>query len=184
MITLEVHRPHWIKDEGDDPSDQCAHGFVEFRIGDVCLSTVEAGEWTVSAAALFLMRTVFSDHDPENSVADANFLIPCCGHTIYPDPDGSRPYSIQGCCDGVDPTVRHIGDDVEISLGEDSVQVRLTAWADAVLGFAVKVKGFYDSSAPKWPLEPDDFQKPGWEYFWEHWGELERDIRELLASDA
>ena len=61
MIT---HRPtnlHWI-DAINDAADLCAHSGVDFRIGDSILVKPSDGDWTVSAAALYLLRTLSQPH--------------------------------------------------------------------------------------------------------------------------
>jgi hypothetical protein len=45
----------WIKGTGDDPTDLCAHGQVEARVGDdLVVASSDAQSVTVSAAALYL----------------------------------------------------------------------------------------------------------------------------------
>ncbi|EKV03909.1 hypothetical protein Lepto7375DRAFT_6229 [Leptolyngbya sp. PCC 7375] len=58
MISLQLLHPHWIKNNGDDPSDHCAHGSIELVIDETQFISESDGEWTVSAAALFLRKTV------------------------------------------------------------------------------------------------------------------------------
>jgi hypothetical protein len=76
MISLAAHELCWIKGGSDDPEDQCAHGKVALEIDGVSLVRPEDGEWTVSAAALFLLRTLTADHTPERPVAEGSFSFP------------------------------------------------------------------------------------------------------------
>jgi len=71
MIKLELIDPHWINGHKDDPEDQCSHGNIRFVIDDLVIVEPK-GEWTVSAAALFLLRTVTRDHSAGKSVSPQN----------------------------------------------------------------------------------------------------------------
>ena len=181
MVTLKLHRPHWIDDEGDDPSDQCAHGFVELTVEGIEFVSESEGEWTVSAAALFLLRTVNADHVPEDSVAEGNFLIPCCGFSIWPSEETKYPYSIVGCNQGIDPTIRHSDGFVHLSLGDKSASVPSLEWTKAVSEFSDQVQRFYDSCAEKDELI-DDFERKGWELFWQDWRARRRAVMRALGD--
>lgn len=181
MVTLALHRPHWIRDEGENPSDQCAHGFVEFSIDGIEFVSEADGSWTVSAAALFLLRTVTSDHTPEDSVAEDNYLIPCCGFDIWPRENAKYPYTILGCNRGIDPEILHHHGMVHISLGHNSALVSLREWAEAVLGFSDQVQEFYDSSARRNEVL-DNFDRPGWHFFWGDWENQRDAARGVLGA--
>jgi hypothetical protein len=181
MVSLELRRPHWIEDAGDDPSDQCAHGFIELSVNGIQFVSESDGEWTVSAAALFLLRTVTSDHSPDDSVAEGNFLIPCCGFNIWPSEDSKYPYYILGCNNGIDPSIRHIKGMVYITLEDKAAVVPLSEWAEAVLRFSDQVQEFYDLSEPKEELT-DDFDRPGWDFFWQDWKAQRQSVRRVIAA--
>ena len=182
MITLQLHRPHWIKDEGDDPEDQCAHGSLEFRVGDQEFVSIDDGDWTVSAAALFLMRTVTANYSPGDSLAEENFLIPCCGFTIFPSEKTEFPFYIVGCDTGVDPTIKHENEEILISLGEKQAIVSCLDWARAVLSFVEQVEGFYKSSAKKVAIS-DELAKQGWDFFWADWEEQKKKIQGIVEAE-
>lgn len=55
MITLKLLKPSWINGSKDDPNDQCAHGYIDFKIDDLIIAEPNE-EWTVSAAALFSIK--------------------------------------------------------------------------------------------------------------------------------
>lgn len=171
MIRLQLNSPHWVKDEGDDPADQCAHGRVDFVIDGQAFVSESDGDWTVSAAALFLLRTVAADHAPGAGVTSGNQLFPCCGFSIYPTSDGGYPCAIIGCPNGVDPSVRHAGDTVTVALGERKATLSRKAWASAVHDFASRIEAFYGASQAKQPIE-DDEERRGWELFWMEWASL------------
>ena len=75
QFELRIIDLHWINNE-DDPTDLCAHGKVYLRIGDEILSNEESGNWTLSAAALSLMRTIKTDYKTGDFGSQ---LLPCCG---------------------------------------------------------------------------------------------------------
>ena len=179
MITLSLHQPHWIKDEGDDPNDQCAHGYVEFSVNGETLVDVDDGEWTVSAAALFLLRTATQNHSPNDSVAEGNFLIPCCGFNIWPSEKSKFPFFIPGCNIGIDPKIEHIDREVHITLDDRSVSVPELEWIRAVVSFAEQVEAFYSSSEKKVELE-DDFDREGWNFFWSDFAQQKKRAEEIL----
>ena len=62
---------HWMKGSEDDPSDLCAHGDFEFRIGtDVLSDGAQDRSLTLSAAALFLLRTLCMPHTSASRVGE------------------------------------------------------------------------------------------------------------------
>ena len=154
----------------DDPTDQCAHGDVEFTIDSIPFVAGEAGEdITVSAAALHLLRTLTHDHTAASPVAESQ-LFPCCGFTAFAV-DGPFPVLVLGCPSGVDLEVVHSGVLVTIR-AEDGKEATVSEaeWRDAVLAFVDDVQAFYDASPPRKPFGegPDD---EGWTAFWQEWGD-------------
>lgn len=75
MITLKAINLHWITTVD---LDLCAHGQVIFKIREKIVSDESSGDWTVSAAAYNLLKTLGGNHDG-NELAQ---LIPCCGFTF------------------------------------------------------------------------------------------------------
>lgn len=164
MILLQPTRLHWIKDAGDDPYDLCAHSPVDFRIGDEVLVRPEDGDWTVSAAALRLLRTLERDHTPKASSCQ---LFPCCGHAMYQQP-GELEVLILDCDIGADFEVLHAGGDVQIKDATGRcLAVTSDQWQRAVFGFADAGQEFYEASAPKQPCSPEDEQ--AYPLFWQEW---------------
>ena len=91
----------------NDGTDQCAHGGVVFTIDAIpFVGGSDAEGVTVSAAALFLLRTLTHDHTAARPVAESSQLFPCCGHTAYPN-DGRFPVLVLGCNVGIDVDVMH-----------------------------------------------------------------------------
>jgi hypothetical protein len=118
---------------------------------------------TVSAAALFLLRTLSDDHTSEEPVTHGNQLFPCCGFNVYPA-DGRFPAPIDGCPRGFDLDVVHSDGFVTIRDREGAAAVVAEAeWAAAVLGFVASVQAFHDASQRRLVVsERDD---DGWGVF-------------------
>jgi hypothetical protein len=92
----------WITDSEDNVADQCAHGDVVFAIDSIPFAAGrEAKDLTVSAAALFLLRTLAHDHTPAVPVAEDSQLFPHCGHAVYTSEE-RFPVLVLGCNDGID----------------------------------------------------------------------------------
>ena len=143
----------WIKGSEDDPSDLCAHGDFEFRIdGDVLSDGTAGRELTLSAAALYLLRTLSRSH-----TRDDEHLFPCCGFEMYDVPD-QDDVVIVGCPEGetYEVLLREADESVlvrdadgrEWSVGEDS-------WRAAVFAFADAVSEFYARSSRRRPASDD-----------------------------
>jgi hypothetical protein len=155
----------WLENT-DEQEDLCAHGNVLVRIGSAILSDAEAGRWTVSAAALFLLRTLTQNHTPVTPVGDQ--LLPCCGFTMWPV-DNSADVLVLGCPNGVDWIVEHVPQGIQLTApcGE-GVVISNAEYQEAVLSFAREVHAFYQRSAPKrLPADPED--AAGYELFWREW---------------
>jgi hypothetical protein len=167
MITLVAHDLCWINDATEDPQDQCAHGTVEFRVNDTTFVKPEDGQWTVSGAALFLLRTLSHDHTATVRVTDSNFLFPCCANTAWPD-DGEFSTLCVGCNTGIDIEITHQEGAVRLTSPAGTEVVSENQWRLAVLGFAEQVLDFYKRCAPKADLD-DDHDRQGWTAFWQEW---------------
>ena len=152
---------------GDDPADLCAHGDLDFRIHkEVLCDGAEAGGLTLSAAALFLLRTLSRPHTAAAPVGE--HLFPCCGFCMYEVP-GAEDVLILGCSKGVNF-------DVEPRDGCASVLVRAATgrewivardvWQAAVFDFVDAVSEFYARSSPK---RPKDEEVAGFRAFEAEW---------------
>ena len=159
MIILRPTDLHWIDGSVDDPSDLCAHSGVDFQIdGDVL---VRDGDWTVSAAALYLLRTLSGPRTKAHGTGSQ--LFPCCGNGIF-EVEGQDDVLIVGCNSGIDFEVVQDGDDVLLT-SEAGRQHRVSAldWRAAVCGFSDAVQAFYASSSPKLPA--DEFEQRSFQKF-------------------
>lgn len=153
MIQLVPTRLHWVQDDGnDDPADLCAHSPVSLLVDGVPLITPEAGDFTVNAAAIYLLRTLDRNHTPESPVGEQ--LFPCCGHAMHDT--GGDDVLIIGCPKGVDLSVKHSGSDVKLTTATgESFQIPFLDWHSAVLKFSGLVKQFYERSLAKSPGKDD-----------------------------
>ena len=155
MVVLRPVNLRWIEDAADDPADFCAHGDVEFRIGDDTLLEPAGRELTVSAAALYLLRTLSVIHSRESPVGD--HVFPCCGHSLY-DAEGEPDVVVCGCAYGEDFEVLHqvsgAGVVVRASDGREW-PIGWAEWRSAVFGFADSVSDFYAACSVK-QVAPDD----------------------------
>jgi hypothetical protein len=149
MITLRSTNLHWIDGSVDDPEDLCAHSSVDFRIGDSILVKPSDGDWTVSAAALYLLRTLSQPHTKQQPMTE--YLFPCCGNGIF-EVEGQDDVQIVGCNSGIDFQVVRTDDEV-ILTAEDGTQhrVALSDWKKAVCEFSDSVRAFYIACSPKEP---------------------------------
>ncbi len=155
----------WIKGQKDDPKDLCAHGKVQFEIDGESLVSVDDGEWTVSATALYLLRTIEADHTKVSPLFERVF--PCCGFSMY-DIEGEENVVICGCPAGIDFQITHTGNNVEIKPeGKEPIVISSDAWIRAVIGFSEAVSVFYSSSSSKTPDDEDDIK--GFNKFMSEW---------------
>ncbi len=165
MIKLHAQSLTWLNTTEDCPVDLCAHGTVYFAIDDLEFVVPGDGEWTLSASAIYLLRTLERDHTSIDQVGE--HLFPCCGNGMY-DVEESANVVIVGCCNGVDLSVVHRDCLVTItSAARESRSVTELQWANAVYHFSKSVRQFYDSSATKMP--GDDHQRQGFEKMMKEW---------------
>jgi hypothetical protein len=155
-VTLRPVNLCWLKGASDDPADLCAHGHVEFRVGgDVLLDPATSSEATVSAAALYLLRTLSKSHSKANPVGD--HLFPCCGSAMFDEP-GEPNVLIVGCPNGLDFEILHVEGDASVRIqAEDgrTWQVTRSEWQAAVFQFTDLVAELYSKSTPKRPSWDD-----------------------------
>jgi hypothetical protein len=155
-FTVRVFDLHWL--EGiDSEQDLCAHGSVEIVVDG---HAATAHDLAVGAACVLLLRTLTADHEPDGD----SHLFPHGGHAFLTDEQGWRRNI--NCDQGLPVSVRYYEDTVNVALSEDSAQLPLRQWVDAVCRFCDEVERFYDESAPKRP-PPEDRQ--GYPAFWEEW---------------
>jgi len=159
---------HWIKDV-DEPTDLCAHGHVLVKIGNEIVADKNSLDVTVSATALYLMRTLEADYKKDDY---ASQLLPCCGHFIIAD-EKKDFVNICGCPNGIDWTIIHIDDNKVKHIADSGEEATIdeTTYQKIVLDFADQVENFYKLSSPK-IIPSDDFDKKGYLTFWKEWRHL------------
>lgn len=156
---------HWIDENNpDDKEDLCLHGRLFVRIGNEILSDFDSGSRTISAASLFLMRTVIMDYKPGDF---ENLLIPCCGHFIIAEEN--EPVLIPGCPDGIEWTIQHTGNGFVRHISDNGSEATITEeeYQEIVFGFADKVGQFYRDHPRILPV--DEFGLRGYNGFWKEW---------------
>jgi hypothetical protein len=169
MIILRPMNLHWIDGSADDPADLCAHSGVNFQIdGD---TLVRDGDWTVSAAVLYLLRTLSLPHTKAQPVGD--HLFPYCGHSFF-EVAGQDDVPITGCNSGIDFEVVEDRDTFLITAEDGrSHRVGILEWRAAVCGFSDTVQAFYVSSSPKVPA--DEFERQSFRKFLSEWARRRSD---------
>ena len=177
---IDVDSFYWIDSDDANTGDLCLHGHVRVQIG----SYQSEDYGTVSASALYLLKTLSRNHIPESEIQ----LVPCCGHSMFAisslesNPEAEDDYGelckIWGCPNGLDWTVKHEGDFVRlISDSGQTVCLPFEEYKAEVFAFSNKVKAFYDSSLPRDVSNYDAVDIEGfkafcaeWKMHYEKWG--------------
>jgi hypothetical protein len=164
MITLSADNLTWLDTDGDSPDDLCAHSTVWFSVDGLEI-VAPSEEWTVSASAIYLLRTLERSHTKADPVGE--HLFPCCGFSMYAV-DNSDDVLITGCPLGIDASVEHLGDRIKITAESgESKSVPKSQWFNAVLQFSASIREFYDSSAEK--TFGDDVARDGYNKMMSEW---------------
>lgn len=149
-LRLETHDLHWLRSV-DPVADLCAHGGFALTLDGADLVDARAQEWSLSAAAVHLLRTLDADHHGTARVGA--HLVPCCGHAMFP---GDAPDTVMfiECPEGVDFGVVHRAHEVELHIPERApVRVPRAAWTAAVTAFADEVDAFYRAQPARRPAD-------------------------------
>ncbi len=164
MITLKAKNLHWLYDTNTE-KDLCAHGHVLLRIGEKVVSDESSGDWTLSAAAHNLLKTLRSDYY-RNELSQ---LIPCCGHTFLID-DKSGKAIFFGCPNGIDWQITHeVGKVIHSFKDGEQIETTYYGWVKAVCGFSDQVMDFYEKSEAK---DPPESEKEGFCKFVDEWKQM------------
>ena len=157
---IDATELYWLDGSADDPEDLCLHGHAIAVIGEETLEY----DCTVSATALYLLKTLTENH----IIHEDNQMLPCCGHFYIPDKE-LQNVTISGCDNGVDWTVKHVGNDVILVLeNRAEVSVPLEEYQQEVYRFADKIEDYYKSCSPK-IIPEDKFKCDGYIAFWNEW---------------
>ena len=162
MISLNLNNLHWL---GDNPEqDLCAHGAVTICLNEDAIASEQ--NVCVSAAAIYLLRTLSSDHDSTTRVGE--HLLPCCGHMML-DLEDEEDVVIIGCPNGYDWSVRHANDNTTCLTFNDREPFTIDSelWKREVGGFATEIFQFYQTSADKQPC--DEEQADGYNAMMSEW---------------
>lgn len=173
MIKFKIclRKIHWLEFY-DDPDDRCAHGKVQIIINDeiVCDNSEDPDDWwSLSAAALHLLRTTQRNHLPSNLVEEC--LIPSEGHHID-HKEGNPIVHVETAypmSDGINWWVKHEADKVQLTTASgNSITIGLKEYTDEVFNFADQVEAFFDKSHPK-KIPDKDYDRIAYEKFWAEW---------------
>ncbi|GAB3723045.1 hypothetical protein GCM10028861_24490 [Flavobacterium koreense] len=165
-FSIEITEIHWLFKE-DIQADLCAHGKVKVEIGDELIAGIKDDEdWTISATALFLLRTLDRNHTKENQVGE--HLIPCCGHFFVFNNEMEEVY-VGGCSKGIDWEVIHENGNVKFKTetGKETL-VEFDFYKTQVIKFVDKVEQFYVESGEK-KIPEDEFDRNAYLEFWNEW---------------
>ena len=161
LFKIHIDDLFWINGTKDDPKDMCLHGRMWVVIGGRMVEL--DGEVTVSASALYFLKTLTEDH----ILNEDNQMLPCCGHWIVPNEDGKN-VTIYGCPLGVDWTVLQVGGMVVVNLEDGTrISIPLELYKREVFRFADEVEAFYHACSPKQPYS--DWERENWRLFWNEW---------------
>ena len=135
MFKVEVNNLSWIDGNPDDPEDLCGHGHAVAYIENEKLEY----DATVSAAALYLLRSLTEDH----RIHEGENMFPCCGFSMFPADDALQNVEILGCPNGIDWSVIHEGEDIKLitEAGNETV-CHFAEYEKTVYDFADKVEAF------------------------------------------
>jgi hypothetical protein len=173
MIELSPFNVSWIDGKTDDPEDMCAHGGVLLKIDDKTIVGEDDGdEWSVSATALHLLRTLENNHTESEPLF--GHIIECCGFSMYAM-EGSEDVVLCGCPNGIDFEVIHDANKVQINYNKEFYLLDRIDWYKAVIHFSNEVKKIYIQSSPKKPW--DEVSEQGFNCFMAEW-----ERRHLAAS--
>lgn len=170
MIELEAKNLEWITGKQDDPDDQCCHGLFSLTVNGTKFVSTNDGEWTLTIAALHLLRTLNDNHLPESRVTHG-FLIPCCGMDVYftkeAEADLERKYPVVsiGCPTGIDVWVKHTGNQVQLRIDKKVGTISYKEWVTAVFRFTDQILEFYAKNSPKSIIEEPKLRE-GWSELW------------------
>jgi len=75
LFRIEILEQSWFKDSSPS-EDPCSHGRIKLRVGDKTVASGEE-EYGISVSALALLKTLDSNHNRKNQVADRLILHGC-----------------------------------------------------------------------------------------------------------
>jgi hypothetical protein len=166
-IEIKLISNHWI-DFKDDEDDLCSHGQVRVIIGKEVIvdGRKKESNWSTSAMAIHLLRTLDKNHNKDNMVGE--HLIPCCGHHIDHLEDKENVH-IQGCFTGYNFWVEHQNNKVILTTDNNTkIEVQFSDYKREVIQFVDSVEELYKVSSPK-KLPKDVYDRKGYELMRQEW---------------
>lgn len=163
MFSMEIRELYWINKSLDNPEDLCLHGDVIAVIGDERIEE----SCTVSAAALYLLKTITENH----IINEDNQMLPHCGHFLIPN-ETNDTVVISGCPYGTDWSVLHNDGKIELTTENgNTVALESRQYESTVRKFADEILSFYQQAAPRKIPGGDagDFDRKGYIAFWNEW---------------
>lgn len=142
---IDVDSFYWIDEDVSNTTDLCLHGHVRLQIGSYRAEC----DGTVSASALYLLKTLNRDHIPGVEIQ----LVPCCGFSMFAisslkaNPKSVKKYGefceILGCPNGLDWTVKHESDFIRlVSDTGESIFIPFEQYKTQVFLFPTKSNPF------------------------------------------
>jgi len=164
---IKINDLYWIQEVADDPADLCLHGKVFVKIGDKVIDDGVTEDWSVSAGAYYMLKSLYHDH---LAGGDTN-LRPCCGHFMVID-EKTNELFIMDCSYGLDWSVTHENGMVKLSVDENTQTVLpFEEYKSIIFEFADTIKSFYDKCSPKTPTGKD-FEVKAYQRFWRDWRKM------------
>lgn len=169
-FNLQILDQGWLGTEPDE-YDLCSHGRLLVQIGGQTI--IDGREsYGLSETALAFLRTLISDHTPQNHLAE-KLVFHGCGYVL-----------MQGCPIGADWTVIHDGGDVLIkdivrwdtpdeyrptAFPELTVRVPFADYQKIVVEFAESVLTFFEGQEKQFF---SDSERTAYETFWTEFNEI------------
>lgn len=162
MIELKSLNLHWLENS-EAERDLCAHSSVYLKINSKIVSDKNAGDWTVSSSAYYLLKSLKENHDGNIEPQ----LLPCCGFNMYAVGDNKDELLIIGCPNGINWTISHKQNKVIHQFEDDEIiETDFDEWRNAVCNFSDEIMNFYENSPTK---IVDDEDRRGFELFMREW---------------
>ena len=167
---IEIITQGWLESTpGHAEYDLCSHGDIRVVIGGCTIAPVDdESDYTISTSALALLRTLESDHSPEQPVADR--LVLCCGMIL-----------MTSCPIGIDWSVSHLGGRVRLhdvvrydSVDESeavrfpglSVELSEDEYRRRIVAYAEKAKQLFEGVEK---TLDEDWERQVYEEFWQEY---------------
>ncbi len=163
MIELKALNLHWLENIKSE-EDLCAHSTVYLKIGNRIVSDESLGDFTVSAATYYLLKTIKENHEGKAAIQ----LIPHCG-TIW-ELSYENELVMIGCDFGINWMISHTQDKVAHKFEDEIIETDFDEWREVVCNFSDDVLKFYEISSPK--IFEGEEDKNAFELFMKEWKKL------------